>query len=173
VRNRTFHLLITDRYGDQRLLLNLRRRRGQAENGPRGGSNAHTYTWTGRSALPSAFANITITDAPAIYTAAILQSPDSTYWAIQIGLCGELVTNTTSNTDVLPGTFRLEDPDGNTYALSVDNDGVLTTTGSAGVVSTLRLTNPAAQTYTVSVADNEVLITTPDATMGGGGSSGG
>jgi hypothetical protein len=161
LRNQPIHLLITDQYGQKRFLPWMRLRRRRADNGPRGGNNAHQYTFSGSSRRPAGFlGNQVVTQDGETIVRAVLQSPDGSYWLLAVGLCGALITVSTTSTDVIGADFRLSDEDDNTYSLSVDNFGVLITTASAGTADVLILESPNGDEYEVSVTDNEVLLTT-------------
>lgn len=159
LKNKRVHLILTDQDGQKHLLLNARAG-VRAENGPRGGSNHYNYTFRNTDRLPVAFLSgeITTTDGN-VLVEAVLQSPDGNFWRLAVGICAAPIALSTTDTDVIPANFRIEDSDGNTYELSVDNCGTLSTSTAAGTAGQILLDAPDGNTYELSVGECETLIT--------------
>lgn len=160
LRNKRVHLVLVDANGQTRLLLNMRMG-VRLENGPRGDANNAQYTFTGTDSFPYQFydGDIATTDEVILLEAVIL-SKEGEYYRLAVGVCEELITLVTTDTNVIPGTFRVADASGTTYALSIDDCGELITTATAGTAGQLLITAPTGNTYEVTVGTCGELITT-------------
>lgn len=160
LKNKRIHLLITDEDGQKHLVLSARAS-ARAENGPRGGRNHYNYSFQSADRQPAGFLSAEVINQDGnVLVAAVLQSPDGNYWKLAIGICAEVVTLSTTDTNVIPSEFRIEDNEGITFELSIDNCGSLNTTASAGTPGQILLDAPDGNTYELSIGTCETLITT-------------